>query len=289
MKSFLVLVLLFVPFIDKPAYLIFNQKAKPGSYEELVKKASKADIVLFGELHNNPISHWLQLELTKDLYAAKKQELVLGAEMFEADNQLVLSEYTQGRITTQQLESESKVWTNYKTDYKPLVDFAQDNKLSFIATNIPRRYASIVSKKGLTGLTDLSDDAKKNIAPLPITVDLNLPGYAEMMKMGGMHGSGNMGGMSAENMANAQAVKDATMAHFILQNWKKGHIFLHFNGSYHSQNFEGIYWYLKKANPDLNIVTIATVEEQNLNQPKEVKENLATFTLAVPNTMTKTH
>ena len=47
-------------------------------------------MVLFGELHNNPISHWLQLELTEDLHAARGADLVLGAEMFEADNQLLL-------------------------------------------------------------------------------------------------------------------------------------------------------------------------------------------------------
>jgi uncharacterized iron-regulated protein len=276
-------------FTDKPAYRIYDPKLQPTDYDALLKQALAADVILFGELHNNPISHWLQLELTQDLFAVKKGNLVLGAEMFEADNQLVLSEYLEGKITAQQLETEAKVWKNYPTDYKPLVDFARQHALPFVATNVPRRYASIVSKKGLEGLNELSAGAKKSVAPLPVAVDLTLPGYAELLKMGGMHGAGGMGGMSAENIARAQALKDATMAHFILQNWKKGQTFLHFNGSYHSQNFEGIGWYLKKANPSLNVVTLATVEETDVNRPVEAKPGLAHFVLTVPKTMTKTH
>ncbi|MDQ1089579.1 ChaN family lipoprotein [Siphonobacter sp. SORGH_AS_1065] len=274
-------------FTDKPAYLIYNQQLKASSYEELLRKASEADIVLFGELHNNSIDHWLQLELTKDLYKQKNEKLVLGAEMFESDNQIVLDEYLQNKITSQQLTAEAKVWNNYQTDYKPLVDFAQEKKIPFIATNIPRRYASIVAKRGTDELKQLSPEAQQHIAPQPIPFDLTLPGYAELIKMGGVHGSGSS--ISAENMAKAQAIKDATMSHFILKHWKKGQTFLHFNGSYHSQNFEGIYWYLKKANPALKIVTIATTEEANIEEPKDAKPELANFIITVPETMTKTH
>ncbi len=274
-------------FTDKPAYLVYNQQLKASSYEEVLKKASEADIILFGEIHNNPVDHWLQLELTKDLFQRKNASLVLGAEMFESDNQIVLDEYLQNRITSQQLIAEAKVWNNYQTDYKPLVDFAQAHQIPFIATNIPRRYASLVAKKGVEELSLLSPEARKNIAPLPVAFDLTLPGYAELTKMGGMHSSGSS--ISAENMAKAQAIKDATMSHFILKNWKKGQTFLHINGSYHSQNFEGIYWYLKKANPALKIVTIATTEEANVQEPKEARPDLAHFIITVPQSMTKTH
>jgi len=106
----------------------------------MLKEAADADIVLFGELHDNPISHWLQLELTKDLYDLKKDKLVLGAEMFESDNQVILDEYLSGKILQSSFESEARLWSNYKTDYKPLVEFARINKLKFVASNIPRRY-----------------------------------------------------------------------------------------------------------------------------------------------------
>ena len=250
---------------DKPAYLLYDQDFKPTSYEKMLKELAQADIVFFGELHDNSLNHWLELQVTKDLFQAKKENLILGAEMFEADNQTVVDEYLKKIITAKQFETEAKVWQNYQTDYKPLLDFAQNNQLKFVATNIPRRYASIVSKGGLEALSQLSEEAKKNIAPLPIDVDLSLPAYAEMMKMGGMHGMGGAS-MSAENITKAQVIKDVTMASFILKNYQSGQTFLHYNGSYHSNNFEGIVWHLKKKSPKLKIVTINTIQAEDITK-----------------------
>ena len=78
---------------DKPAYKFFDLKGKEAEYKDVLKSALAADLIFFGEMHNSPICHWLELELTKDLYAEKKESLVMGAEMFETDNQLILNEY----------------------------------------------------------------------------------------------------------------------------------------------------------------------------------------------------
>lgn len=287
--SFAIIFLLFAFQTEKPAYRIFEQEGKISTYENLLAEAKKADVVLFGELHNNPICHWLQAELSKDLYADKKQNLVLGAEMFESDNQLILNEYLQKLITEKQLKDEAKVWDNYDTDYKPLLDLALKNQIPFIATNVPRRYASLVSKKGIESLNQLPETAKQFIAPLPVEVDLNLPAYAEMMKMmQGNHGSG-MGQMSPENFAKAQAIKDATMAYFILKNYQKGKTFLHFHGTYHSDNFESIAWYLKKQNPNLRILSISSVEQAKIDVLEDAHKKKANFIVAVPESMTKTY
>ncbi len=127
---------------DKPAYQLFDRDGQPASYDELLNAAAASDIVLFGELHNNPISHWLQLELSTDLHAHAGTDLVLGAEMFEADNQVILDEYFSGLIMERHFTSEARLWNNYDTDYRPLVELARENSLAFIATNIPRRYAA---------------------------------------------------------------------------------------------------------------------------------------------------
>ena len=289
MKSLIVLsLLLFLNFtFEKPAYKLFTQSGKETTYEQLIKDASQADIVLFGEVHNNPISHWMELQVTKDLHGIKKDNLVLGAEMFEADNQTILNEYVQGKIADRHFEAEAKLWNNYATDYKPLVDFALAQKLPFVATNIPRRYASLVARSDFAVLDSLSAEAKKWMAPLPIQVDLNLPGYKKMTEMGGNMGHGT--GMNATNMAKAQAVKDATMAHFILQQWQQGKTFLHFNGSYHSDRFEGIVWYLQQRNPKLKIVTISSVEQQDINKLIDSSKGLANYIIAIPSDMTKTY
>ena len=264
---------------EKKAYQLFNKKGKKVDYGKLLIAAEKAQVVLFGEYHNNAISHWLELELTKDL--ADKNKIILGAEMIEADNQKQLDQFLKGEINQKQLDSTARLWPNYKTDYKPLVEFAKENNIPFIATNIPRRFASIVSKKGFEGLENLTLDERTWIAPLPIVYDSELPGYVNMMKMMGDHAS--------PNMPKAQAIKDATMAYFIQKNLKEKSIFIHFNGTYHSDNFEGIYWYLKKAAPNLEILTIATIEQKELKKISTEDYNKADYILVIDEDVTKTH
>ena len=264
---------------EKKAYQLFNKKGKKVDYGKLLIAAEKAQVVLFGEYHNNAISHWLELELTKDL--ADKNKIILGAEMIEADNQKQLDQFLKGEINQKQLDSTARLWPNYKTDYKPLVEFAKENNIPFIATNIPRRFASIVSKKGFEGLENLTSEEKTWIAPLPIVYDSELPGYVNMMKMMGDHAS--------PNMPKAQAIKDATMAYFIQKNLKEKTIFIHFNGTYHSDNFEGIYWYLKKAAPNLEILTIATIEQKELKKISTEDYNKADYILVIDEDVTKTH
>lgn len=279
---FVVLFFVFTAFKpDKPAYFLFGKEGKAVKYEKMLKQLETADIVLFGELHNNPIAHWLQLELTKDLYEFKGDELILGAEMFESDNQLILDEYITGVIFESRFEAEARLWPNYKTDYKPLIDFAWDKDLKFVASNVPRRYASLVNSKGFEGLEQLSDDAKKFIPPLPIVYDSTLTCYQELLDFDG-------DGEVNENFPKAQALKDATMAHFILKNWSDEKLLLHYHGAYHSENYESIYWYLKYNNPNLNIATITTVSQNNVMQLEEENIGTADFIICVDEDMTKT-
>lgn len=264
---------------SKPAYILYNAKGKKCSYKKMIRKLAKKDIILFGEFHNNPIAHWLELSVSKDLHQSR--EMVLGAEMFEADNQLALNAYLAGKLTARGLDSAARLWSNYKTDYAPLVNFAKAQKLPFIATNIPRRYASLVSKKSFEALDTIPETEKAWMAPLPMEYDSTLPGYVNMVKM--------MGGHGGSNMPKAQASKDATMAYFILQNARPGSLFLHFNGSYHSENYDGINWYLKRKRPDLKYATITTVSQTNIRSLLAENKGKADYIICVDEDMTGTY
>jgi uncharacterized iron-regulated protein len=277
----LLLIITTVQAQDKPAYKLFTPDGRGVEYTKMIKALAKADIVLLGEVHDDALCHWLELQVTKDLYAMR-QDLMLGFEMFEADDQIVLNEYVTGVIEERHLLSEAKVWENYKTDYKPLVDFAKENKLPAIATNPPRRYANLVYRKGIEALQTLPDEAKKWLAPLPIEIDLTLPGYKNMSAAMGGHS-----GMPAnDNMAKSQALKDATMAYFILKN-RKG-LMLHYHGAYHSQNYEGIVWYLKKAAPDLKIATIHFADQASIDTLEQENHKIADYIITVPKDMIRT-
>jgi len=315
---------------DKPAYKLFDQNGKQVKYAKMMKELSNADMVFVGEQHTDPISHWFEYEVTKDLYLNKKQNLIIGAEMFESDNQVILDEYLGGFFEDKKFESDARLWKNYKTDYKPVVEFARDSGIYVVATNIPRRYASVVHKKGLEALDSLSAGAKQFIAPLPIKYDPDVACYKnilDMMKQEIMPAATGkakeatmkhempdttmtsdstaqdtisapvmkeenpMIGMNShitENLPKAQAVKDATMAYFILKNWEKGKLFVHYNGAYHSENHEGIVWYIDQEKPGLNIKTIAVTNQDDIEKLEEENKNIADYIICVPSSMTQT-
>lgn len=264
---------------NKQSYQIFNQNGKKVCYKNIINSSQKSDVLLFGEYHDNSVAHWLELEITKDV--SEKRNLVLGAEMLEADNQKQVNQYLKAEINQKKLDSTARLWPNYKTDYKPLVDFAKEKNLVFVATNIQRRFASLVFKNGFEALDKLSDEEKTWIAPLPILYDATLPGYVKMVQ--------EMGGHGGENLPKAQAVKDATMAYFINKYRTENSLFIHYNGSYHSDNFEGIYWYLKQQNPNLKIITIATVSQKDISKLESENYNKATFIIVIDEDVTKTY
>lgn len=271
---------------DKPAYLLYNSKGKTADYKDMVKDLSKADMVLFGEHHTNPISHWLQLEVTQSLYESVGDKLILGAEMFENGNQLVMDEYLAGFYDEEKMMPEmTQMWKNYKTDYKPLLDFAKEKKIPFIATNIPRRYAAMINKDGKDALKKLSPEAAKMVSPDLIKYyDPNVKAYAEMKDRMGGHVPKNM-----DNIQLAQAAKDATMAHFMLKNYKKPMLFLHYQGSYHSDNDQGIIWWVNKLKPGLDIKSISTITRTDWDKLNDKeKAALADYSIVVPDNMTET-
>jgi hypothetical protein len=79
------------------------------------------------------------------------------------------------------------------------------------------------------------------------------------------------------------------MAYFILQNWSPGKVFLHFNGAGHSDNYEGIVWYLQQDNPGLKIMTITTVLQESPDELQAESEGKADFIIVVPERMTRTY
>ena len=285
MKFITALFLLMVSVVSAQVqpYKIFTSEGKEVSFEKMSKSLQKTDVVLFGELHNNAIAHYFQVKVAKSLHADKSKKLIIGAEMFERDQAEILQNYVKGKLDEKEFEKEARLWNNYKTDYKPLLNFAKENNINYVATNVPRRYASLVYKKGVEALDTLSMQEKSWIAPLPFPYDKNLPGYVKMMEMFKDSNHAN------ENFPKSQAIKDATMAHFLVTELQPNSIFLHLNGSYHSDNFEGIAWYVNKYDRNLKIQTISVVEQADVKKLEKEHLNKATFIIAVDADMPKSY
>ena len=266
---------------NEKAFVIYNAKGKKVSYKKMKKAALENEYILFGEYHDNPIVHWLQYELTDDLHAVHGNKLKLSFEQLEQDQQLLLNDYLVGKFDEKAFKDTMRLWPNHKTDYQPLIQFAKNNKLYCVAANIPRKYASLLYKKGRAALDTLSATEKSYMAPLDFKVDTTLSQY-QVFLTGEMHG----GGM---NMLLAQAIKDATMAHFMMKNKNQGEEVIHYVGAFHSDFHQGIMWYLKDKQPNSTVMTISTVTQSDINKLDAESKGRADYVICVPETMTRTH
>jgi uncharacterized iron-regulated protein len=267
---------------QEQAFKIFTGAGKKSSYKKMSKSLLQQDAVFFGELHDNPIAHWLEVEIAKTLLENKT--VTFGAEMLETNDQVLLNQFMQGEIDLHTFDSLAGLWNNFETDYLPVLDLAQVAKSKVIATNIPRKYASQVFKQGIESLEDLPSEDKQWIAPLPMPYDSSLKCYSDMLKM-------MPGGHGGDNFPKAQAIKDATMAHFIVQNMEIGdaNVFYHLNGSYHSNNKEGIVWYLNLYSPDLRIANVCVVSQDDISKLDPENIGLADFIIVVDGDMVSSY
>jgi uncharacterized iron-regulated protein len=246
---------------DSTNYVIYA-KERTISFEKMAKQLAKKEVVLFGELHDDSIAHVLELELSNYLYIQFPNSLAIGAEMFETHQASYLQKYlASGNLNA--LTDSTKLWSNFTSDYLPTLQFAQANKIPYYATNIPRKYASLVFKKGINALDSLTEKERAFMCPLPFPFDSTLSQYKECIQMGiDMHASGM-------NFALAQAIKDATMGWNIAQALKTHQHVLHFNGSFHSNYYQGIYWYINHYRPKTKIATIAVIKKSEFKHKRD--------------------
>ena len=113
---------------DKPAYRLFKGDGTTADYRGMVTALAGNNIILFGEQHGNPIAHWLEYELARDLFAlcsAGEKEFIMGGEFFDADTQHVINEFLQGHISSRSFEQEARPWSNYRRDYRPILNLRE--------------------------------------------------------------------------------------------------------------------------------------------------------------------
>ena len=244
-------------------YRIYDTRTRqlidPGA---IVSAMDKADVLFFGEEHNDSAGHYLENLLLTQLHARYGNQLALSLEMFETDNQLVLNEYLQGRIDETRLGKDARLWSNYK-DYRPMIEYAKKNQVPVIAANAPRRYVSLVSKRGMSALDSLSADAKRFLPPLPYDT---LSGRYREKFMDIMKGS--PGGENPK-VYYSQSLWDAGMSYSIFHYLKKNrrHKVFHCVGKFHCDEKLGTAAQLQQWNKKLRILNISCFPDKNFNNP----------------------
>lgn len=240
----------------------FDGKGKPVTLADIVTAAGNADVIFFGEQHDDAVGHAIQAEAFRRLVERySERKVFLSLEMFERDVQTVLDEYLGSLITEQHFLSNSRPWGNYKTDYRPLVELAKEKKLPVIAANAPRRYVNMVSRGGRAKLDALSKAAKTWLPPLPY-VEAS-PEYSKKFKA--LMGPSAEAQMGIDNILSSQSLWDASMAYWISKGSKdhKGALAVHLNGSFHTENRLGTVEHLLKYRPKARVIVVTMQYESD--------------------------
>lgn len=261
-------------------YRIYDASGNQSNLNQIIETAGKSDVVFLGENHDDAVAHFLQAEIFKrlDENYGRKRKVALSLEMFERDVQIVLDEYLNDLITEKKFLDDSRPWNNYKTDYRPLIEYAKQKNLAVLAANAPRRYTNMVSRGGRETLDKLSPEAKKWLAPLPY----NQSSEAYSKKFTALMGGTSEANQGISKILDSQTLWDTTMAFSINEFLKKqsNALIVHLIGSFHTENRLGTVEQLLKLNPRSKILVVTMRYEEDFTKfDKSRHENLGDFVI----------
>jgi uncharacterized iron-regulated protein len=205
-------------------------------WRDLAGRLAKRDAVFVGEQHDDPQTHRVEAALLEALHAAVGPRLTLAMEMFERDNQAALDDYLAGRTDESGFAKAARLWKNYPTDYRPLIEYARAQKIPTLASNAPQAIVRRVGREGLVALSTLAAPEKSWAAAYVVAPDNDA--YAQRFAAvmggdGGAHG-GAMDAAQVRRIYEAQCLRDDTMGETVANALAAGRFVVHINGSFHS-------------------------------------------------------
>lgn len=257
--------------LSESNYRVYSVKlGKEVSLKDIVSDMDNYDVLMFGEEHNDSVTHFLEASVFELLHLKFGEDLALSMEMFDRDVQPIMDEYLKGFIREKNFKKDARVWNNYR-DYRPMVEFAKQKKLDVICANAPSRYTNLAGRKGQAALEALPDESKEYFAPLPYDT---ATGKYFLKLMGLQHAPAgdtakkqaapamNMGGF---NMVTAQSLWDATMAYSITKYQKKnkGKKIMQVNGKFHSDEGFAVVTQLYNYNSKVKPLIISTASDES--------------------------
>lgn len=265
--------------------IINAHSGKEVTLQKMVNELSKKQLVFFGEFHGEQAIHQLQRDFLREFHS-KNPRTIVSFEMFERDVQSYLDLYLGDEMTESDFLLNSRPWSNYEADYKPLIDFAKNKQLNAIAANVPRYLAGKAVRNGKNfrdGLTEreISFVAKEITAPDDQYKELF------METMGVLKGTGKASEIEIfEGMYYAQCLKDDTMAESITNRLKlhPKYKMIHFNGDFHSKYRLGTVQRVLNRVPKLKIGVITPLYLNDIKGYKWTKQDRkqGDFLLLIP-------
>jgi len=222
----------------------------------VLKQFIEADVVFFGESHDQAGAHMLEIFLTRLLFE-RCDKLVVCMEMFERQTQPLLDAYI-GREMDEKAflarlsdPAMKGLWGNYAKDYRPIIEFCREKGIPVVAAFPPRRLASTLARKGKEGFFENLSEANRRLCARRIVEpadrsyrdscmrtfnsmgDFRRGAMLDMLEKdpsklerfkpmilgtgGKMSGMGRVMSGSSERLFISQLLKDGTMAESIAQ------------------------------------------------------------------------
>jgi len=258
------------PVVSSSSYVpqrVFDTRQKAFSdFESMLADLARADVVFVGEQHDDPNTHRLELAVVEGL-TRRGVSVVVALEMFERDVQAQVEGYAAGRSTEEQFLKDSRPWPRYATDYRSLIEFAKTHHLPVVASNVPRRIASDVSKNGMPAIDKLGAD--RAFAAREVQCPTSGDYYQRFGEAMGGHDGANA------NFYYAQCVKDETMGESVADAFQKnstGRVtIVHVNGAFHSDFGEGTAESARRRMPGrrIAVVTMIPVDDLDITKPDD--------------------
>lgn len=226
-------------------------------FSDVVARAAMADVVFFGEQHDDPETHFVEFALLEGI-GRQRSQVVLSLEMFERDVQRPLDDYLAGQRSEAEFLAVARPWDRYATDYRALVLLARARGWRVIASNIPRPMASAVGRKGMSAFDTLSTTERAwAAATFSCPNDAYYQRFAREMTghgSAGMPSAGDAAAMAAmtQRFYEAQCAKDETMAESIVAALNRPgppRTVVHFNGAFHSDYRQGTAQRVSRRDP----------------------------------------
>jgi uncharacterized iron-regulated protein len=278
--------------------------------ETVFNSFADVDVVLVGEVHDDPVAHAIEYSIFKACISSyksnepsrknldseqQKRELILSFEMFEADIQTVVDEFVSGLISEADLLRDSRPWPNYQSDYQQLLLLSRHHNVQVLAANAPRRYVSLAGREGIEIASEkLANLENKTWNLPPMHLLTASPAYRQkflryMSPKSAMTAIDLEEGKTCpyiglrmnDNMLDAQVLWDATMATNINDKLKahrsNNPLVLHVNGKFHSEEGLGVAEKLRQLDPTIRIrivTLVPTLPEEDLSTLQQLPVDL---------------